>query len=471
MELFDFTQFKGRQALIDGESGKAISYGNLIESAEHFAGPLGHEKSLVFFFIRSTLDDLISYLALLRCGHAVALFDGDLHPDLKSQLIDFYRPHYIVETAMPEQTSIASVYMPLTAPLPSVSLWRRRNLKESPEVHPELTLLLSTSGTTGSPKLIRLSKNNIASNARAICSYLEINLDESAIATLPFHYSYGLSVLHSHLAAGASLVLTQHSVVQEGFWQTLNRYGCTSFAGVPYLYQLLDRIGFENLACPTLRTLTQAGGRLSAPLILKFHAIMDKRKGRFFTMYGQTEATARIAYLPLSFLPAKAGAIGIPIPGGKLQIYDGAQEITESNQEGELVYTGDNVMLGYAEKPEDLVMGDQLQGTLHTGDLGYRDSDGVYYLTGRLKRFCKVYGQRINLQEIENAASAFGEVAAASDDITIRLYYEKGSKMDTAQCIAFLSGRFHLAPSTFECIEIEHWPLTASGKIDYTKLK
>ena len=300
---------------------------------------------------------------------------------------------------------------------------------------------------------------------------LEINPEEKAIGTLPFHYSYGLSVLHSHLLAGASVVLTPHSVVQEGFWETLNRLGCTSFAGVPYIYQMLDRIGFEGLSCPTLRTLTQAGGRLSAPLIIKFHAIMNKKNGRFFTMYGQTEATARIAYLPPAYLPEKAGAIGIPIPGGKLQIFDGEREIKESQIEGELVYTGDNVMLGYAEKPEDLALGDKLQGILRTGDLGYRDSDGIYYLTGRLKRFCKIYGQRINLQEIESAASAFGEVAATSDDLTIRLYYEKESKFDTEKCIAFLAGRYHLALSVFECKGIAHWPLTASGKIDYTNLK
>lgn len=470
MKLFDLSRFQYQPALIDGDSGRTLTYDNLAEASHQFIEPFGSQKILVFLFINSTLDHLIAYVALLNQGHAIAAFDDSLHQELKERLIALYRPHFISQSAASGPALDIPEYVPQYTTLPSLAVWRRGRFEESPQLHPDLQLLLSTSGTTGSAKLIRLSAANISSNARAISSYLAITPEERAIATLPFHYSYGLSVLHSHLISGASTVLTSQSIVQEGFWIALNRWGCTSLAGVPYTYQMLDRIGFDKLECPTLRTMTQAGGRLLPHLTIKFDAIMKKRNGQFFTMYGQTEATARIAYLPPSYLPEKAGAIGIPIPGGKIQLLDGKQEIKECGREGELVYIGPNVMLGYAEHPQDLALGDMQHGILYTGDLGYRDPEGIFFLTGRIKRISKVYGQRINLHEIELAAAPL-EIAATSDDTTIRLYYEIAAKPNMEQCIAFLSKRFHLALTTFECVAIEHWPLTSSGKIDYTRLK
>lgn len=469
--IFNFKQHKNQPAIIDGDSGQTLTYEKLAESASHFVKYFEAHKSLVFLFVSPSPDILTAYLALLNQGHAVAVFDTGLHPDLKNQLVAAYIPHYIIEGITSSWAPAQDLYAVVRTSITSLKAWRCNNFMICPRLHPDLQLLLSTSGTTGSPKLIRLSASNLVSNASAICNYLGITDQEKAIATLPFHYSYGLSILHTHLMAGATLVLTKQSVVQEDFWKILNHYKCTSMAGVPYTYQLLDRLGIENLDCPSLRTLTQAGGRLSATLIARFHAFMQKRKGRFFVMYGQTEATARIAYLPVACLPAKSAAIGIPIPGGKLQLFDGETEIKESHQVGELVYSGPNVMLGYAAHPQDLAKGDELHGRLHTGDIGYRDEDGVYFLTGRIKRISKLFGQRINLEEIERGVSGFGHIAATSDDTAIRLYYEKAKGADTESCINFLISTYHLAPTTIECIAVPQFPLTASGKIDYTRLK
>ena len=170
MELFNFIQFKDREALIDGESGKGISYGNLTDAVNQFTGLLGNQKSFVFLFIKSTVDDLTAYLAMLQCGNAVAVFDGDLHPDLKFQLINLYKPHFIIESSSADRAAIEEDYLPLSAPFSSVSIWQRQRIEESPLIHPDLLLLLSTSGTTGSPKLIRLTRKNIISNASAICN-------------------------------------------------------------------------------------------------------------------------------------------------------------------------------------------------------------------------------------------------------------------------------------------------------------
>lgn len=471
MNLFNFAQYADCPAFIEGETSKTVSYQDLGESAQLFAASFVQTKSLCFFFINTTTDHLIAYLSLINSGHAVALFDTSMHSDFKHRLISLYNPQYVIEASLDTPSDIdRSKYESIVTSLPSLLVWRHRFPNHSPSLHPHLQLLLSTSGTTGNPKLIRLSSANILANAHSICKYLAITCQDRAISSLPFHYSYGLSILHTHLLAGASIVLTTQSILQEQFWQIFNHFKCASLAGVPYMFQLLDRLGLDQLQCPSLKTLTQAGGKMSPALTTKFHALMQKRQGRFFTMYGQTEATARIAYLPPDYLPEKAGAIGIAIPGGKLQVFNDDIEVLEPFHEGELVYRGPNVMLGYANGPEDLALGDQLHGILRTGDVGYFDKEAIFYVVGRLKRFSKVYGQRINLDDIERAVSRFGHIVVTSDDIKIKLHYEKNHPVDTGACIAFLSATYHLSPSTFECVEVEHFLLTASGKIDYTKL-
>lgn len=229
-------------------------------------------------------------------------------------------------------------------------------------------------------------------------------------------------------------------------------------------------MGFEKLNVPSLRTLTQAGGRLEIPLVLKFEDIMRRRQGRFFVMYGQTEATARIAYLPPYCLPEKAGAIGIAIPGGVLKICDEGKEIKTPKKEGELVYYGHNVMLGYASTVEDLSKGDEMQGVLPTGDLGYFDQDEVFFVTGRLKRISKVYGLRINLDDIEKQLSSYGSVAVTTTDANIYIYIENGLPDVIEKCMIHLVDLYQLHPSTFRIETIVELPRTASGKINYQML-
>lgn len=471
MQIFNFSQYSSSPAIIDGDNNKFISYQELENSIFEFSKFFNKSKALCFLFIGTTTDHLIAYLSLLNLGFAVALFDAGIDLDLKLKLISLYNPEFVIESLTDIPSNIEKYnYKLFKTSLLSLKVSRHPSPDLIPTPHLQLQLLLSTSGTTGSPKLIRLSSKNILANALSISKYLEIRNQDRAMTSLPFHYSYGLSVLHSHLLVGASIVITTQSLIQEQFWQIFNRYACTSLAGVPYTYELLDRLGLEQLQCPSLKTLTQAGGRLSPELVTKFYTLMQKRQGRFFTMYGQTEATARIAYLPQRDLPIKAGAIGIAIPDGKLQLFDGSREIFQSFTEGELVYSGPNVMLGYAENPEDLALGDQLNGVLRTGDLGYFDDEGIYYISGRIKRISKVYGLRINLDEVEQAISIFGHILATSNDVVIKLYHEKNGPINQEACVTFLSNSYHLPPLTFQVIELQSFPLTSSGKIDYTKL-
>jgi long-chain acyl-CoA synthetase len=420
-------------ALIDAASGEVVSYRALKARVDALAESLAGPRTLAFVACKQDVPSIVAYLAALAAGHAVFLFDAELK--LRTELEERYRPSISIEG-------------------PHVF---RRGLAY--ELHPELQLLLSTSGTTGSPKLVRLSLANLQANAHSIAQYLALSSAERAITSLPFHYSYGLSVLNSHLAVGASLVVSDASVMRPELWDAIRTHEVTSFAGVPYAYQIMRRVGFDKMELPSLRTLTQAGGKLPAALVSHYHALMKARGGRFFTMYGQTEATARISYLPPSRAEDKAGSIGVAIPDGALSVED-----------GELVYRGPNVMLGYATNAEELALGDTQQGVLRTGDLGYRDDEGFFYITGRLKRFAKVYGLRINLDELETKVRAHGNAAVLSDDERLTIYTEFGSDDELASLRASLAAELQLNVNTFRMVRVEALPLLASGKVDYDAL-
>jgi len=456
-------------ALIDADCEQTLTYAEVSKAIEPIVTRLGENKSLIFLFCENNVEAVLIYLAALEGNHAICLLDAHIKNELKQHLVKLYSPHHIFDPKI--DVNFSEHYEQLECPHLKTGVWQLRNPSKAPKLHPDLQLLLSTSGTTGSPKLIRLTGGNIVSNGKSIAEYLDITHEERAIASLPFHYSYGLSVINSHLLAGASIVLTRKSVLQPDFWKLFDQYQCTSFAGVPYTYQILHRIGFEKFSVPTLRTMTQAGGKLDKKLVMKFHELMKSQGKRFVVMYGQTEATARIAWLPPEFLPEKAGSIGKTIPGGKLKLLDGRKEITTPKKIGEVTYEGPNVMLGYASHPEDLAKEDENHGALRTGDLAYQDEDGFFFITGRMKRISKVYGLRINLDEIEEQLRTHGPVAVTSNDTKISIFFEAGAQNQYDKCIQQIAKDYQLHHTTFSIHQIEKLPLTPSGKVDYNRLE
>jgi acyl-CoA synthetase (AMP-forming)/AMP-acid ligase II len=235
------------------------------------------------------------------------------------------------------------------------------------------------------------------------------------------------------------------------------------------MYQMLQRLNLEALNVPALRTMTQAGGKLQDSLIGKFHALMEQRGGRFLVMYGQTEATARMAVLPAESLPGKLGSVGKAIPGGSLALEKEGRAVTAPFAEGELVYTGPNVMMGYGSNREDLARG---AGTdrLYTGDLGHFDEDGFFYITGRNKRFAKVLGLRINLDEVESLLKANGPTAVVGGVEQLLVYCEYGGDQDFAAYAHSLGHQLKLHPSVFVFRRIDSMPLNSNGKPDYQRL-
>jgi acyl-CoA synthetase (AMP-forming)/AMP-acid ligase II len=373
-----------RPALVADDA--VISHAELAARVESF--DLGGVRRLVALQLDTTVDAVVAFLACLRQGHPVLLTPEEG----LDRLVATYDPDVVITAGVVEARRGGSVH----------------------DLHPDLAVLMSTSGTTGAPKLVRLSLENLHSNATAIASYLGLSDADVAITSLPLHYVYGLSVLTSHLAAGASVVLTEASVVDEHFWAAARTHGATGIAGVPHTFDLLDRVGLPSI--PTLRYLTQAGGRMAPEKITHYAA----RVPEFYVMYGQTEATARMAYVPPALLPGAADAIGVPIPGGSFRIeplperpasVDGDPEV------GELVYAGPNVMLGYAECAADLALGRTIT-ELRTGDIGRQREDGLFELVGRRSGFAKVFGLRIDLAHLERSLADGGVMAHCIDDGT-----------------------------------------------------
>ncbi|QKV96400.1 AMP-binding protein [Streptomyces sp. NA02950] len=427
-------------ALVDADADRSWSYAQLADRVRHRATALATgRKALAVCLARPDIDSVTGYLAALAADHAVLLLDGTADPAAVDAIIRAYRPEFVLDGDR-------------TVPLEGAA----------DPVHRDLAVLLCTSGSTGSPKFVRLSTGNLDTNAAQIVSFLGIGPHERAVQSLPLHYSYGLSVLNSHLLAGASVLLTRSSLVRKGFWDTLRHTGCTSFAGVPSAYTILERTGFERRDLPALTTLTQAGGRMAPETVLRFARTMRDRGGRLVVMYGQTEATARIAYLPPDRALDKPDRIGGPVPGGALSLAD----------DGELIYTGPNVMLGYARGRADLARGDDMGGRLPTGDLARVDDEGLFTIVGRKRRVAKLCGQRINLDELESLLAVHATVATLELDEKLVIARAPGAGAATAGDLARIVRERIRIPTRFIRVrDVESIPRTTSGKTDYAHLE
>jgi acyl-CoA synthetase (AMP-forming)/AMP-acid ligase II len=443
----DLAAFGDRVALVTADG--QISYADLAARVGRAAHRLGTGRRLVLVAGDNTVDALVAYLAALTAGHPVLLVPGE-------------------DTVI---ASMTSAYDPDVVVRPVRGRWtyEERRAGSAHDLHPELALLLSTSGSTGSPKLVRLSHDNLRANAESIATYLGITDADRAATTLPMHYCYGLSVVNSHLLRGAGLILTDLSVADTCFWELFRRARGTSLAGVPYTFSLLERAGFDAMRLPDLRYVTQAGGRL-APEKVRHYAELGRSRGwDLFVMYGQTEATARMAYLPPELAATRPGAVGVPVPGGQLRLDPFDDELDQPGDTGpdvgELVYTGPNVMLGYADGPADLAAGRTVH-ELRTGDLARRTPDGLFEIVGRRSRFVKVFGLRIDLQRIESELAADGVPAscAGGDDQLVVAVEATGERAGLGRLVARRCG---VPVHAVRVVVVPELPRLPSGKVDH----
>lgn len=467
MSYFDeLAKFNDKMALIS-EEGISLTYNELNDEVQELVKLLT-PRSLMFSFCSNTIGSVCGYLGALNAKTVPYLLDAHTNEVLAKTLIDVYKPAYLympLELAA-EYAEYEKIYEKYSYVL------YKTNFKEAYPLHEDLAQLLGTSGSTGSPKLVRQSYRNIQANAESIAQYLELDDTERPVTTLPMNYTYGLSIINSHLLAGGTILLTTKPVVGKDFWDFMKANKATSFGGVPYTYEMLKRVRFFRMDLPDLRTMTQAGGKLAPELHREFAQYAEEKGKHFIVMYGQTEATARMSWLPHDKSLEKYGSMGIAIPGGRFSLIDvDGNEIEEPEVTGELVYEGPNVTLGYAVCGEDLAKGDERNGRLETGDMAKRDADGFYYIVGRKKRFLKLFGNRINLDEIDRMIKAqFEELDCASTgtDECMEVYITDASCSDAVK--EFLIDRTHINASAIRIHVIDAIPKNEAGKTLYVEL-
>lgn len=449
---FDLRAHGVRTALLTAD--ETLTYDELAHRAESLLESLGPGRRLVLLRGGTSIEFVVALMACLLGRHPVILAPP-ARPGHADELVGTYDPDVIIDWGhlqwgSPHQKGHGRWGI-AGDDLDHVNVRRHASVHE---LHPDLALLLSTSGSTGSPKLVRLTHTGLRANAAAIATYLNLTEQDRGILTLPLHYCYGLSVLTSHLYAGAATIVTDWSVLDPCLWDLAEAHGVTGLAGVPHTFDQLDQLGFPEL--PSLRYVTAAGGKLAPERVTGYLELGRRRGWDFFVMYGQTEATARMAYLPPNLAERHPSAVGVAIPGGDLRV-DGADD----RGVGELVYSGPNVMMGYATSPADLAAGSEL-ADLHTADLAREIAPGVFEVVGRRSRFAKVFGIRLDLDEIERKLPC----AAACVEID--------------GVVGVVSAFPHTAAAVAELCDIPGWavravladvPTTASGKPDRSAVR
>lgn len=425
---------------------QAIDYIELEQQVSDAQSVLPIERELIALVANSSLNFIVYYLALLRTHHVVLLIDPSLSDTEKHALYDHYQVNFII---------IEQTIQPFS--------------KINHKLAAELSVLLSTSGSTGSPKLVKLSKANIAANCASICEFLPIKSSDVTMTFLPLSYSFGLSILHSHLACGASIVIQNESPMSAGFWQQFQKFKVNSFYGVPFSFQLLVRLGLEKLPLQQIRYMAQAGGKLLEKQWQALANFTEATDVEFYTMYGQTEATARIAYLPAEFFSTNTGVIGQAIPNTKLSLIDGSEhEITACNTLGELCVVGDNVFGGYATSVAELNTFTQ-NLPLKTGDIAQRLENGFYQIVGRSKRICKLTGKRINLDEVQAWISTelASEIICTGSENAFNVYVTERTDVDVKKMLA---DKLKCHSRLISVIYLQTIPRLSNGKVDYYAL-
>ena len=462
--LNSLEQFQQNVAYFE-ESDKSCNYATLVRNADLFTSDLS-SRTVIICQASNKPEFLTAYIGFMRKGLVPLLLPNQLNPSNLENLIETYNPRYLFLENTKQITTSNFKY------IKSIGIY---DLHENSEafinLNQNLALLMTTSGSTGSSKLVRLSYENIQANCEAIVEYMNLDNSSRAITTLPFNYSYGLSIINTHLYVGGSIILNENSITESSFWEKFLGLNATHLGGVPFSYEMFRKFHKKIFSNHNLKVLTQAGGKLPHELVTFFANECKSRSINFFVMYGQTEATARMSYLGREEALANPKSIGKAIPNGRFSLLDETgQAITNNNCEGELFFEGANVFMGYASKQSDLAKANEMNGKLFTGDLATRDERGYYYIVGRSNRIAKIHGVRINLQELDDFLRAKGIASATvSDNCKVTVYVENQSNLLLIQkdVIDFLQ----LRGSLIEVKNIKSLPRTLSGKLNYGELQ
>ena len=410
------------------------------------------------------IESIISMIGSDIAENVIIVVNSQINQIALSELVKDYKPDYIFFNK--KNKIVVSDYS-FKADFENYRLISNK-INNKKNFNNDLFMLISTSGSTGSKKQVMLTKKNLISNTMSIIKDLGVNSEDICITTLPPSYVYGMSIINTHLFSGAKILLNKSSVIEKEFWNKIRKFNVTNFGGVPYTYELIHKYFLKKENFQNIRYLTQAGGFLSDKIKLEIITFLAKFHKKFITMYGAAEGTARLSYLPWESALKKNGSIGIAISGGNFSIVDTkGTEIKNPYQVGELVYKGENVFLGYSNSYKDLNNKKKNKNKLKTGDTAYRDNEKFYYLKGKLTRYIKVFGNRINLDEIENIISKIKikSVCVQRNKDMIHIFLNK--KTDNKYLINYISKYTSLNSKVFKIITIKNFPLLENKKIDY----
>jgi long-chain acyl-CoA synthetase len=467
MRLFkSFTTHGKKIALTDGELIN-LTYQDILKELNKIKKHI-KPKSLVLIVSENTISSLLAYIFCIINNHVAIIVDAKTTKINILKIFKKYHPNYIflsIKNKSIFHKKCIEKYSFFNEALLENKINRKINLNKN------LSLLLSTSGSMGSVKFVKLSRSNLKHNTDSIIKYLKINKKDSAITNLPISYSYMLSIINTHFEKGGTIIISNYSLIEKKFWQILKKNKITSFNGVPYTYEMLSKIGLKNIKNNTLRYVTQAGGKLEKENLKEIINFCKKNKLKFFSMYGQTEASPRISYLKSDYSEKKLGSIGQGIPGNKIYIIDNnGKKIIKPFKEGEIVCEGKNVFMGYSKNFKDLINDRKENFKLNTGDLGYFDRENFFYITSRKSKIAKIFGNRVDIGALENLMRQKGyKIACLSNDKKIFIFIEKKyNKKNLINCISKITN-FNIR--SFELIKLRYLPRTSNNKISYNELK
>ncbi len=464
MKLFSNLESYAHRIAVIEQNEKKYTYKDILKIEKKISNFI-KKKDKIFLFCENTFNFISLYVSLLRLNSVIFLIEETINSENLKTLIKNFEPNYIFAT----KNKVFNNYKKLFLKDNNYNFYKT-NYKSKLKKKNNLAILISTSGTTSSSKFVMLSHEGILDNTEKIAKYLKINSRSRAITTMPASYSYGLSIINTHILQGASIITTKYTLFEKNFWSLFKKYKPDSLNGVPSIFEIFKRIKIENFNLNKLKYVTQAGGKLDNNLIIHFYNLFKKKNIRFYTMYGQTEASPRMSYLNYNMILRKLGSIGKTIKNGKFYLVDKQKKnISKKDTIGELAYEGKNVMIGYADKHKDLEKTKKIK-ILYTGDLARKDKDGYYYIVGRKSRFIKLFGMRVSLDDLENKIKEdFEEVACIGEDNKIIIFLTNRTIIE--KIVSKLFNSFGIKKNIIEFKFINKIPKNNNGKIKYSFLK
>lgn len=474
--LFNSIEKYKDRVFIQNEKDETITYNDALEYSDKLKEIIS-ERCFVLILTKNTIGGVLNYISCIKNRIVPLLIDFNTNPKLVLKLLEQYKPRYVfIPSELKENyNKYETVYEEYGYSI------LRTDYDEKEDLYEELCMCISTSGSTGDQKLVRLSYNNIIENTIQGWSFFEENLknqgipiennDFRSLVALPICYSFILLVINITILGGGIVLITEKNFFEKEFWEFFVKERSTTLYGIPYHLEILDKINFFQAKYPFFKQMVIAGGNLSEELYDKCVSFAEKNNSIFGIGYGQTEATAVISELEADKVITKRGSIGKGLSKIELFLEDDGKIINEPNKEGELVCKGPNVALGYAKDRNDLSKSDELNGILYTGDLAYFDEDGYFYIKGRKSRFVKVYGNRVSLDNIELITKEKYkdiDVACTGKDDNICIFIN--NKLYIQEIESYILDMFKFNKRVISVKYIETIPRNESGKVLYSKL-